>query len=266
MDLAPRYSQGSKVKPLPEGWRLLIPGGDSRHYQIAQLDNCTHVARRDYPYTSLEMSLRARVTSASHPGTWGFGVWNDPYRANVARGETLLNALTLPNAAWFFYSSKESYLSFRDDKPANGFLAQAFHSPSMPLLPLAAAAGTFVFSRRGARRRLSRLIHEDSALLRVDVTRWHNYWMDWRPGSVRFEVDGQAVLETAISPKPPLAAVIWIDNQYAAFTPQGKVAFGTLEGPEARLEVVDLELIEKGGRLARPSMDERATSEASTSQ
>lgn len=242
MDLAPRFSRGAKVKPLSNGWRLLIPGDGAQRYQVAQLDNCTHTARRNFPYASLEMSLRARVSSASHPGTWGFGVWNDPYRANLPRGETFLNALTLPNAAWFFYSSKESYLSFRDDLPANGFLAQVFHSPSVPLLPLAAAALTFIFSRLRARRRLSRLIHEDSAALRVDVTGWHNYWMDWRPGSVRFEVDGQSVLETTLSPKPPLAAVIWIDNQYACFTPQGRVAFGTLGSPEARLEILDLEL------------------------
>ena len=114
------------------------------------------------------------------PGTWGFGVWNDPYRAAVGPGETFLNMLTLPNAAWFFSSSKESWLSFRDGAPGNGLLAQVFSSPSLPILPLAAAAGTFLFSRRRARRRLSRIIREEAAALTMDVTEWHDYRMDWR--------------------------------------------------------------------------------------
>ena len=49
--------------------------------------------------------------------------------------DPLLNALALPNAAWFFSSSPASYLSFRDDKPGNGFLAQVFNAPSTPLPP-----------------------------------------------------------------------------------------------------------------------------------
>ena len=247
MDLTPRCSRGAAAGPIPGGWRLSIPGGDAKGYRIAQLDNCTRVARRDFPYRALDMRLRARVSSASVPGTWGFGVWNDPYRMAFGRGETIFNALTLPNAAWFFASSTESHLSFRDDLPANGFLAQVFSAPSTPLLPLAAAAGTFVFSRSAARRRLSRLIREDAARLEYDVTQWHAYEMSWQKNSVRFMVDGKTVLETDLSPKPPMAAVIWIDNQYAAFTPQGRVAFGVLESPAGWLDIVDLELNESSG-------------------
>jgi hypothetical protein len=244
MELTPRYSRGARVDSIPQGWRLSIPGGDARRYRIAQLDNCTRVARRDFPYRSLDMRLRARVSSASVPGTWGFGVWNDPYRIALGRGETLLNALTLPNAAWFFFSSDASYLSFRDDKPGNGFLAQVFSAPSMPVLAMAAAAGTFIFSRVRARRHLSRIIQEDAARLDVDVTQWHSYRMNWQAGKVLFELDGRVVLETGFSPKPPMAAVIWIDNQFAAFTPQGRVAFGILEAPAGWMEITDLELKE----------------------
>jgi hypothetical protein len=46
-----------------------------------------------------------------------------------------------------------------------------------------------------------------------------------------------------VSPNPPLGAVIWIDNQYAAFTPEGKIGFGVLDNPEpAWLEIKDVEV------------------------
>ncbi len=55
---------------------------------------------------------------------------------------------------------------------------------------------------------------------------------------MRFAVDGQTVLETPISPRGPLGLVLWVDNQFAAFRPDGRLAFGTLasEGP-AFLEI-----------------------------
>ena len=58
-----------------------------------------------------------------------------------------------------------------------------------------------------------------------------------------FEVDEVQVFESAVSPNPPLGLVIWIDNQYAAFTPEGKIGFGVLANPEpAWLEIKDIEL------------------------
>jgi hypothetical protein len=58
---------------------------------------------------------------------------------------------------------------------------------------------------------------------------------------VLFEVDDTQVFESAVSPNPPLGLVIWIDNQYAAFTPEGRIGFGVLENPEpAWLEVKDI--------------------------
>jgi len=200
------------------------------------------VARRSFAHTSLDLSLRARVSSASVPGTWGFGVWNDPYRMSVGPGENLFHALTLPNAAWFFFSPPQSYLSFRDDKPAQGLLAQTFRSAPANLIQLFGASLIFPFSRVRARRRLSRLIDEEAVPVEVDVTGWHAYRMKWEVERVLFEVDGQVLLETAVSPLAPLGTVIWIDNQYAAFTPTGKVAFGVLENPAAWMEIEDLRL------------------------
>jgi hypothetical protein len=55
-------------------------------------------------------------------------------------------------------------------------------------------------------------------------------------------VDDVQVFVSAVSPNPPLGLVVWIDNQYAAFTPEGKIGFGVLANPEpAWLEVQDVE-------------------------
>lgn len=77
----------------------------------------------------------------------------------------------------------------------------------------------------------------------VDVTQWHSYQLEWSPKRVVWQVDKVQVFESPISPNPPLGLVIWIDNQYAAFTPEGKIGFGVLENPEpAWLEIADLKL------------------------
>jgi hypothetical protein len=52
-------------------------------------------------------------------------------------------------------------------------------------------------------------------------------------------VDEARVFESSISPCGPLGLVIWIDNQYAAFTPDGRIAFGVMEGTEEWLDVED---------------------------
>ena len=79
---------------------------------------------------------------------------------------------------------------------------------------------------------------------RVAPTDWHRYRLDWREKRVSFEVDETLVFESSVTPNPPLGLVIWIDNQYAAFTPEGKIGFGVLANPEpAWLEVKVIELI-----------------------
>jgi len=77
----------------------------------------------------------------------------------------------------------------------------------------------------------------------VDSTQWHRYRLEWREERVSFDVDDVQVFESQVSPNPPLGLVIWIDNQYAAFTPEGKIGFGVLENPEpAWLEIKDIDL------------------------
>ncbi|HNK63733.1 MAG TPA: family 16 glycosylhydrolase, partial [Anaerolineales bacterium] len=83
----------------------------------------------------------------------------------------------------------------------------------------------------------------DSSALSMDVTQWHSYRLEWGPKRVAWFVDEVSVFESAVSPNAPLGLVIWLDNQFAAFPPDGKIGFGVLENPEpAWLEIEELQL------------------------
>lgn len=252
--LKPRLSGAGTVTHSGNGWTLSIPAGSGNRYRLAQLDDHLRIARKHYPwYPPMRLELEARISSNSLPGTWGFGLWNDPYGFSCGPGDGFLRLPALPNALWFFYSSPLCYLSFRDDRPGNGFLAQLFSSPRFSNLVIPAALA-FPFSRRATRRLLSRVIGEDAVRLdeprtssepaAFDPRAWHRYALEWRADSTRFSVDDARVLETSWSPRPPLGVVIWIDNQHAALTPAGRLSFGLETNPEpAWLEVRDLNTI-----------------------
>lgn len=255
-------TRNANVQSIENGWRLEIQKGDSQGYRDAQLDDYFGLPRRKFPHHSLTLSLRARASSSSIPGTWGFGLWNDPFGMSLGFGGNPFRLPALPNAVWFFSASAQNYLSFTEDKPAKGFLAQSFRSPKFhPLLFLAGL--TLPFSRKLARKILSKVIDEDGVALwspaaccrdmqeqapalqsqGVDVTQWHRYRFEWSPKRVLFYVDDVQVFESPVSPNPPLGLILWIDNQYAAFTPEGKIGFGVLENPEpAWIEITDLSL------------------------
>ena len=306
--LTPRFTPDARVEEIDEivrgfAYRLSIPAGKANQYRLAQLDDYTKTSRGRFPLRfPLTLSLSARVSSDSIAGTWGFGLWNDPFGLSLGFGGNPFRLPALPNAVWFFGASKESYLSFKDPRAernkvetkrglqtkslfhnsnsagnrasstivatnaspsaqreaiANGFIAQTFRSPKFhPLLILAGLA--LPFSRKLARRLLGKIIDEDGIQLwnyetqqqavgvqslRIDPTQWHRYRLDWRDKRVRFEVDDVQVFESRVSPRPPLGLVIWLDNQYAAFTPEGKIGFGVLENTEpAFLEIRELEI------------------------
>jgi hypothetical protein len=244
--LIPQHTAGASVQQLAPGdaYRLSIPAGPANTYRLAQLDDYAKTPRSRFPLQPpLSLNVDARASSRTIPGTWGFGFWNYPFGMSLGFGGAGWRLPTLPNAVWFFGASKENYLSFRDDKPAQGFLAQTFRSPRFHHW-LILAGLTLPFSRKLTRRLLAKIIGEDGIRPDVDVTQWHRYRLAWRSERVAFEVDGEPVFESPISPQPPLGLVIWIDNQYAAFTPQGKIGFGVLETPEpAWLEIKDIDVI-----------------------
>ena len=290
--LISRHTTGASVEEISRGekYKLSIPAGKATQYRLAQLDDYAKIPRNRFPlYSPLTLNLQARTSNDSIPGTWGFGLWNDPFGLSLAFGGNPFRLPALPNAVWFFGASMESYLSFkgarakrnevktmrglqskssfqvlepidnsasstgfasiaqlsaqREGVAANGFIAQTFRSPRFhPSLIIAGL--TLPFSRKMTRRIMGKVIDEDGIRLSADVTQWHRYKLQWRDERVSFEVDNIQVFESLVSPHPPLGLVIWIDNQYAAFTPEGKIGFGVLANPEpAWLEIDELTVI-----------------------
>ena len=145
--LNPRHTPNARVEEIDEigrdsaHYRLSIPSGFSDSYRLAQLDGYTQFSRRRFPLrfppstslrTSLSLSLSARTSSDSISGTWGFGLWNDPFGMSLGFGGSPFRLPALPNAVWFFGASKENYLSFRGASttpPTNGGSAQREEKP-----------------------------------------------------------------------------------------------------------------------------------------
>ena len=250
VQFAANQTPGSRVEQLgASSWRLSLPSGPAGQYRLAQIDDYTRLVRSKFPWRPpLALSLRARASAPVVPGTWGFGFWNDPFSLSMGFSGGVRRFPALPNAAWFFIASPPNYLSLRDDLPAQGALAAAFRSPHLPVPLLALGAFIFPlffwrFSAQWLRRMGRRLIQQDAVALSLDLTQWHLYRLTWLLEETAFFVDGACVLKTKVSPQPPLGLVIWIDNQFAALPPKGRLSFGTLPNPQAAwIEVEHIEL------------------------
>lgn len=237
--LKPRTTRGAAVSALEEGWRLSIPAGAAGAYRWAQLDDYMELPRSKFCWQGqLQMSLQARVSGSELTGTWGFGFWNDPFNASLGIGGTARRLPALPNAAWYFFASTPNFLTFHDRHPGAGFLAAVFSAPvlpwlayavGLPFLPLLA----WPAAARLARRAVRKLVMDDGMALAIDPQDWHNYRLRVACGRVGFEVDGLPVFETPFAPRGRLGVVIWMDNQFAEFRPDGRLRFGTLETPQA---------------------------------
>jgi hypothetical protein len=228
---------------------LSIPPGKKGRYRLAQLDDYAGRSRFDFPWhPPLTFTLEARVSSLNIPGTWGFGLWNDPFNILLGFGGGTRRFPALPNAAWFFFAAPPNYLSFQDNAPAQGFLAQTFQAPSIPpaLLAIGTLGAPLLFWHwlaRKLRSLFNRIIKGASSAITVDVEAWHTYTLEWRSNRVSFHVDNERVSETGISPNSPLGMVLWIDNQYAAYPPDGRLSYGTLPANEtAWMELRSLSL------------------------
>jgi hypothetical protein len=237
--MLPRASNGGQVHQTGQAsWRLEVPAGLAGRYRLAQLDDYAGLPRSRFPWRPpLGLSLCARACAESIPGTWGFGLWNDPFGVGLLGGGTLLRLPALPNTAWFFFASPPNFLALRDDLPGQGSLAATFCAPKWPAALLAPAllALPLLAVRPVARllRRLAqRVVLQSAANLPVNPTEWHHYELIWQAERVRFYWDSNLVLETRLAPKEPLALVLWVDNQYASFDPEGRIAWGSLANPQ----------------------------------
>lgn len=231
-------TEGATTERLPgDLWRLGIPAGQGDAYRVAQIDDYMNMSRRNFPWQApLEMRLEARASAPDLPGTWGFGLWNDPFSMGVLAGGRL-RLPALPNTAWFFFASPQNYLSLRDDQPGHGQLAAAFRSPAWPSawMIAGAPAAPLLAWRPTARllRRLGRRFLQQEAFdLALDPTEWHHYCLRCDRQGTQFWVDDAPVFATRLSPRGRLGLVIWVDNQYMALRPDGRAAYGWLANPE----------------------------------
>jgi hypothetical protein len=248
--LIPNITPGARIGETGvTALRLEIPAGPAGQYRLAQLDDTARLPRSQFIHRPpVSLRLEGRASAAELPGTWGFGFWNDPFSFSLGLGGGTRRLPALPRAAWFFFASRQNYLSLRDDLPAHGALAAGFASPAWPSLLLAPGAvflPLMVFRplARVARRLLRRLIPQTAAMLDVSVTEWHRYEIQWQLGRLVFRVDEHTVLDTRLSPAGPLGLVIWIDNQYAAFPADGRLSYGMLATPAPSwIELRDLTL------------------------
>ncbi len=231
-------------------WHLEIPPGKAGNYRVAQLDNYGRFSRKDFPYNPpMTMQLQARASAENIPGTWGFGLWNDPFSLSSGLGGGARRFPALPNTAWFFFASAPNYLSLRDDLPANGNLAATFQSPVWPTALLALAAPALILMTipglaRPLRRLARRFIQQSAISFPVRVTEWQTYRLEWQAEKVLFYLNGELLLESEITPTGPLGLVTWVDNQYASLPPNGKLAYGTLPNSEAAW--IEIRALESG--------------------
>jgi hypothetical protein len=233
----------------PGIWRLEIPAGPAGRYRLAQLDNYRGLSRRKFPLDEpVHIHLSARASDSAIPGTWGFGLWNDPFSMGYLSGERLLRLPGLPRCAWFFFAAPPNYLTLHDDLAAQGWLAMVFQPRPRPGLWLASSLilAPFFWLSPAARllRRVTRqIVQQETQFLKFDTRVWHHYELEWCKEGVSFWVDGSLQLETSLTPRGPLGLVLWVDNQYASWVPNGHPRWGTLENTErAWIEIRGVEL------------------------
>ena len=248
-DLSARTTAGASAEKSENSLLLTMPSGPKSRYRLAQFDDYQHIHRTEFPWQPpISMRLKARCSNRQHAGTWGFGLWNDPFSANLGIAGSARRLPVLPNCAWFFYASPPNHLEFYDRYPAQGFLAATFSSALIPapVLLFGLALAPFLalpVTARLIRKLLRVFIKQDAAVINIDPTDWHVYRLDWLPDRVKLYVDENCILQTSIVPNGHLGLVLWVDNQFAAFPANGRLQFGTLANPaETSLEISDLTL------------------------
>jgi hypothetical protein len=245
---------GGRLEPGAQGLRLLNPGTTAERYTNAQIDDYQGRPRREFLWSPpLALTVRARFSHPAAPlhddgdcdyvyassqgaaptlmGTAGFGFWNDPFLMTGKRRPAL------PRAIWFFYASPPSNMKLDLHTPGCGWKAATIDAATWPFLLLAPTIPLAVplMHLPAAYRRLwpvgQRAIRVSEASVAADMTAWHTYVIEWGQKRARFAVDGTTVLDCSTPPQGPLGLVIWLDNQYLAINPQGRLRYGLLANP-----------------------------------
>jgi hypothetical protein len=236
---------GGALLAHPEGLLLCRNGALADTYCNAQIDDYQGLPRRRLPWRPpLRLDVMARF---SHPcgvlaGTAGFGFWNNPFFT----GRSLPS---LPRAAWFFYASPPSDMRLDTLAPGWGWKAATIDAWRPGFLALAPTAPLALPLLRYAPLRRALWPIGQVALgvrempLTASMTDWQRYSLIWRRQGVRFLINDQLVLDSPFSPAGPLGLVIWLDNQYAIVTMEGRFGGGLVAAPgEQWLQIAEVAL------------------------
>ena len=252
-----RFTAGNgRVEATAEGWRLHLPS--SSGYSDAQLDDTQgRVRHRLLHRPPLQLSLEARASGATPLGTLGFGFWNDPFPSIGGQAGARRVLPALPQALWFFHSSPPSDLPFSPAGEGTGWRAASLRSPAWPgavvaVLGAAAVAGMVLRPLRRTLIQLGwRIVEGAQSAPIAGQDAWQRYEIDWSKEEARFMVDGRTVLAAKNPSNGPLGLVLWIDNQWAAFSVASGLRFGIVpNAPEGSLEIRDLRLSGKSIEIA----------------
>jgi hypothetical protein len=174
-------------------------------------------------------------------GTLGFGFWNEPFSVTGAIGGT-------PNVVWFFYAAPPSDMALAPGVPGRGWKAATLNTGRLPGLLVAPAALAAIALMRvpGLGRPVMNLARRfmtahEALLDDVALDAWHTYDLEWRPGEAVFWVDGVERLRSPAPPGGPLGFVLWIDNQYAIASLEGRFGWGVT--PIAERQALEIEAL-----------------------
>ena len=242
-----RYTVGGGgIVRTAAGLRFICPPTETRRYTNAQIDDYQGLPRRAFRWRPpLTLTLRARF---SHPtgvlrGTAGFGFWNDPFLMTGWR------LPTLPQASWFFYTSQPSDLALATGVPGFGWKAATINAMGwravrgLFLAPFVAPVMRIQRARQWLWPFFQRAFHVAEAPITAEMTKWHNFVLDWGSNSVKFVINDSEVLCSRLGPAGPLGFVAWLDNQWMIVRPTGQIGYGTvsLAAPQW-MEIAELRL------------------------
>ncbi len=70
---------------------------------------------------------------------------------------------------------------------------------------------------------------DEAQLPAEEMSAWHTYAVEWKPDGLVFSMDGKQVLSSRLALPGRMAAVAWVDNNYASFGPDGGIVMGNLD-------------------------------------
>ena len=213
------------------GLRLTLPPLAASGYSNAQITDYRYsdMAFAWRPPLRLTVTARASGGADSLRGTAGFGFWNHPFSPDARQ-------LKLPRAVWFFFSSPPSDMRLAMGVNGPGWKVGTIDAGRWQALSLAPTAPLAVLLMRvpslynSLWPRIQRALAVSEFMLDAALlTETHTYTLDWRVDGVTFAVDETVVHDAPTAPRGPLGLILWMDNQYAVVTPQGKLRFGVVE-------------------------------------